>query len=143
MARRMCLGLAWRGSRGPFVWVVVRHVGPGAGLVQLEQGDCMEKPPCRLCYNGDGELTLHTAAPVARYALHAWPCGVLCALAFVDLRRWPLHAAMRPSSGVSSRSSRSSASGSQCSSMGSTCRPWLGLGLGSGFVTVTLTRTRA
>ena len=25
--------------------IVVRHVGPSAGLVQLEQGDRMEKPP--------------------------------------------------------------------------------------------------
>ena len=28
--------------------VVVRHVGPGACLVELEQGDCMEKAPCWL-----------------------------------------------------------------------------------------------
>ena len=28
--------------------VVVRHVGPSAGLVQLEQGDRVEEPPRRL-----------------------------------------------------------------------------------------------
>ena len=47
MARRMCLGLAWRGSRGPFgswyaMWARVR------AWCQLEQGDRVEEPPRRL-----------------------------------------------------------------------------------------------
>ena len=37
-------GLSLAGLARAF-WVVVGHVGPGAGLVQPEQGDCMEKPP--------------------------------------------------------------------------------------------------
>ena len=36
------LSLAWLARAFRFV---VGHVSPGAGLVQLEQGDCMEKPP--------------------------------------------------------------------------------------------------
>ena len=40
-------GLSLAGLARAF-WVVVRHVGPSAGLVQLEQGDRVEEPPRRL-----------------------------------------------------------------------------------------------
>jgi hypothetical protein len=61
-------------------WVVVGHVGPGAGLVQLEQGDCMEKPPRWLPGVVFGPVTAEGAVR------RLWPEAENCKSGIVDIQ---------------------------------------------------------